>query len=188
MYQNKRYGLGWVVLLASLGVQSIFPQSSTNYTLKNSVVDQGGGVSASPNYRVIDAIGQCGPVGTSASTGYTERSGFFASGIITTDVAEEAAQVIPKEFKLFQNYPNPFNPSTTIAFEIPKSSSVYLEIYNLTGKRIRTLIGGEKYAPGRWEIEWDGMDEKGNWVSSGMYLVRFSAGNFGSTRKLLLMK
>ncbi|MCD6249554.1 MAG: T9SS type A sorting domain-containing protein [candidate division Zixibacteria bacterium] len=94
---------------------------------------------------------------------------------------------LPTEFALGQNYPNPFNPTTMIEFDLPKSSAVRLEIYNITGQKVRTLVSGQ-LAVGRQSVEWDGRDTSGRRVSSGIYLYRLTAGEFVQTRKMLLLK
>lgn len=99
----------------------------------------------------------------------------------------------PEGFALQQNYPNPFNPSTTIKFEIQKSSATDISIYNLLGQRIATLVTGQ-LSPGTYSTVWNGTTDNGTAVSSGVYFARLSAHGAGSRepyvalRKLLLMK
>lgn len=174
--------IGWVVLLASLKLQFTFAQSSTNYTIKKSVVDQGGFVSSSANYRVIDAVGQPGPVGASASTGYSETSGFLAGGGIISGVPEEITQTIPKEFKLLQNYPNPFNPITTIAFDVKEPCRVVLKIYNLMGREMATLVDSH-HQPGQYKVTFQSVG-----FASGVYLYSIRMGDFTAVRKMVLME
>ncbi len=91
-------------------------------------------------------------------------------------------------FKLSQNYPNPFNPSSSIEFSVPKSCDVRLEIYDTSGKIVRRLIDGERYEPGVYKVVWDGTDDHGNRVASGIYLYRMIAGSYVATKKMVLMK
>ncbi|NUO82108.1 lamin tail domain-containing protein [candidate division KSB1 bacterium] len=91
------------------------------------------------------------------------------------------------DYKLEQNYPNPFNPSTTIRFAVPEASEVSLEIYNSAGQFVRRLADG-RYLKGRYEAVWEGTDEHGTPVASGVYLCVFRAGKFTAHSKLLLMK
>lgn len=93
----------------------------------------------------------------------------------------------PRFFRLAQNYPNPFNPATKITFETPRTTSIKLIIYNLLGQRIRTLIN-QKITAGDHQIEWDGRNEAGKTVASGVYLYRLSARGFQQTRKMVLMR
>jgi hypothetical protein len=86
-----------------------------------------------------------------------------------------------------RNYPNPFNPVTTIAFELPKASHVKVAVYNLLGQEVSTLVD-DHLSAGHHEVEWNGMSDKGQRVSSGVYFYRFETDNYNETRKMLLMK
>ncbi len=99
--------------------------------------------------------------------------------------------VLPKDFALFQNYPNPFNSATTIRYTLPdregRPHHTALKIYNILGQKIRTLVD-EKQPPGNYSILWDGKDENGDQVSSGIYFYRLEAGNFCQVRKMVLLR
>ncbi len=101
-----------------------------------------------------------------------------------TSVVDEK---IPSSFKLLNNYPNPFNPSTRIAFEIPQSEFVSLKVYNISGELIYSLIE-ENLAAGRYEKIWNGKDNSGRNVSSGVYIYRLKAGQFDKSARMILMK
>jgi predicted small secreted protein len=94
---------------------------------------------------------------------------------------------LPQQFDLAQNFPNPFNPTTTIRYALPKDVSVQLEVFNLLGQRVKVLTNGYQSA-GFKTIVWDGSDQYGNAVSSGIYIYRLTAGEFTKTRKMMLMK
>jgi hypothetical protein len=96
--------------------------------------------------------------------------------------------VLPTEFNLGQNYPNPFNPTTTISFSLPKEAPVTFEIYNMLGVRIRTLMAGQTKSAGMYTVAWDGRDDAGVSMSSGVYLYRVSAGSFLASKKMTLLK
>ena len=89
---------------------------------------------------------------------------------------------IPKIFSLHQNYPNPFNPNTMINFAIPKSSHVYLKVYDLLGQEKATLVNKELSA-GYHNVSFDGST-----LPSGIYFYRIQAGDFIQTKKMILMK
>jgi len=93
----------------------------------------------------------------------------------------------PSRFALEQNYPNPFNPGTTIRFGLLQPARVSLAVYNLLGERIRTLVNGQVSA-GFHEIAWDGRDEAGRSVSSGVYLYRLETEGFSKAVKMLLLR
>jgi hypothetical protein len=104
-------------------------------------------------------------------------------------VLEEVSQSVPTQFALKQNYPNPFNPTTTIEFSIPENhrGAVSLRIYNMLGEVVRELVAGE-LAPGNYRQVWDGLDNFGQRMASGLYVYQLRAGSFSISRKLLLMK
>ncbi len=96
-------------------------------------------------------------------------------------------EIVPLQYKLYNNYPNPFNPSTNIAFEIASAEFVSLRVFNINGEMVRTLIN-ENLPPGRFEKVWDGKDEFGVSVSSGIYIYRLVAGQFDKSARMILMK
>jgi len=98
-----------------------------------------------------------------------------------------ASMGVPERFALGQNFPNPFNPVTVIRFNIPGTSPTRLEVYNVLGTLVRTLLSGTK-EPGSYSVEWDGRDDAGNLVSSGLYLYRLSSGGVSRTGKAVLLK
>ena len=96
-------------------------------------------------------------------------------------------KVLPNEFILHQNFPNPFNPSTEIRFDLPNESFVSLTIHNLIGQKVRTL-NSENMLPGFHSMIWNGVDDLGNPLSSGMYFYSINAKEFKSTKKMLFLK
>ncbi|HTR82276.1 MAG TPA: T9SS type A sorting domain-containing protein [Bacteroidota bacterium] len=100
---------------------------------------------------------------------------------VVTSVADNGSQ-LPKEFSLSQNYPNPFNPSTNVVFSVPKEAKVKLEVFDLLGRRVATLVNETK-AAGEYTVSFDGAN-----LSSGMYIYRLSSGSVTFTKKMLLMK
>ncbi|MCK4384626.1 MAG: S8 family serine peptidase [candidate division Zixibacteria bacterium] len=105
-----------------------------------------------------------------------------------TDVEEEQFTVAePTRYELFQNYPNPFNPQTKIRYYLPEATWVNLTIYNLLGQRVRTLVDEYQNA-GAKAMFWDGKDEKGNQVASGIYFHQLKTEEFSQTRKMVLIR
>ena len=104
-----------------------------------------------------------------------------------TNVATAPSVNAPREFVLSQNYPNPFNPSTVIRFLLPQTSHATLAVYDVLGHRVRTLVDGVQTA-GEQRVTWDGRDDRGAAVASGMYFYRLSANGLTQTRKLTLMR
>lgn len=100
---------------------------------------------------------------------------------------DDNGDVMPGVFSLNQNYPNPFNPATRIEYTLKKSGEVELVVYNISGQRIRTLVAAHQ-SPGEHAVEWDGRDEAGQAVASGIYFYQLSVGASHSTRKMMLVK
>ncbi|MGK9368855.1 T9SS type A sorting domain-containing protein [Melioribacter sp. Ez-97] len=100
---------------------------------------------------------------------------------------EEVNPEIPNEFTLSEAYPNPFNPTTKINFSLTKSSNVTLNVYNILGQKIRTLID-QKMSPGTYSATWNGRDDFGRQVSSGVYFIGLESESFRAFRKIVLMK
>ncbi len=95
--------------------------------------------------------------------------------------------VIPAAYSLSQNYPNPFNPSTQISFSVPAPTHVTVEVYNILGKKVATVFD-DMAAAGENTVTWNGSDQNGNNVASGVYFYRMQADNFVESRKMVLMK
>lgn len=106
----------------------------------------------------------------------------FPTDIVSTELGE-----LPDNFILSQNYPNPFNPTTTIHYNLPVKSDVSLEIYNITGQKVKILIN-KKQPAGSYSVKWDGTNQSSKKVSSGMYFYKLSAGDFVNTKKMILLK
>ena len=107
-----------------------------------------------------------------------------ASGVREIHGSEDTR---PSEFSLSRNYPNPFNPITNIEFSLSKAAHVKIDIFNIVGQRVRTLVD-EEMKSGRYVADWDGKDEQGNSVSSGIYFYRMQADDFSDMKKMLLVK
>ena len=107
---------------------------------------------------------------------------------IFTELSEEKiSENIPGKYMLYQNYPNPFNPTTTIKYDIQKEGMVMIKIYNINGVLIRTLVNN-KHHPGVYSVIWNGENDFGISVASGLYFINMRAGDYSMTRKMLLLK
>lgn len=95
---------------------------------------------------------------------------------------------IPSIARLLDCFPNPFNPQTTIAFVMARKSNVDLHIFDMSGRLVKGLANGETLGPGRQEIVWNGRDESGLKVASGMYFYRLEVGQYSETKRLVLIK
>jgi len=108
-------------------------------------------------------------------------------GVSIPAQVEQVGEVLPEHFVLHQNYPNPFNPTTTIQFDVPTMANIHLAIYNVRGELIRTLVDETKPA-GAYSIRWNGRDDHGQRVTSGLYFYKLTGPDFSATRKLVLLK
>jgi hypothetical protein len=97
------------------------------------------------------------------------------------------AQILPTEFMLSQNYPNPFNSMTTVRYALPTETDVRIDVYNILGQKVRTLVDGIQTA-GYKSVNWDGKNESGEDVSSGIYLYRIQTNEYGKTMKMIFLK
>ena len=110
-----------------------------------------------------------------------------SKGLSAADLDTPETLTLPTEYELEENYPNPFNPNTTINYALPKAGEVSLAIYNMRGQLVRTLVKGSSPA-GRFSVTWNGKDDRGAPVSSGVYVYRLTATEFVSDKKLTLLK
>jgi hypothetical protein len=105
-----------------------------------------------------------------------------------SDIAKVGeTNVLPSNYELSQNYPNPFNPTTTIKYSLKDNTYVLIWVYDILGRVVRTLINEYQYL-GYKSVIWDGTDEYGNAVSSGIYICRMVAGNYVNAKKMLLIR
>ena len=104
---------------------------------------------------------------------------WLAAGLGTDDVI---TQITPSEFTLAQNFPNPFNPSTSITFALDRNADINLSIYNMLGQKVKTLAKGSRNA-GTHTLQWNGLDDAGQSVSTGIYLYKLTSGSKSITRK-----
>jgi len=174
-----------------------FVRKQNNQPIPGATVSAAG-VSATTNsvgaYSLALAIGTYSV--TASATGYQPRT---IDGVVVLPnqnttlnfvlepVANEDEYLPAVVTELQGNYPNPFNPETTIAYSVKDRCKVLLEVYNLKGQRVRILVNEEK-GNGHYKAVFNAKDDKGNALSSGIYFYRLQAGNYVSTRKMLLME
>lgn len=153
-----------------------------DYDIPWDVIDAGGGFATSLGYKLGGSLDQTA-IGISHSDNYKVYAGYWG-GVETTTVfvPENTESSLPKTFLLSQNYPNPFNPVTQIRYALPRDCWVRLEIYNILGQKVATLVDREERA-GYKVARWDASS-----FSSGIYFYRLQTGNFVQTRKMILLK
>jgi len=99
----------------------------------------------------------------------------------------DAEGLIPDVFALHQNYPNPFNPVTNIRYDIPENSHVKMVVYDILGRQVRTLVNRD-HDPGFYDVLWDGRNDRGEQISSGVYFYQINAGTFHKNAKMIVVK
>ncbi len=137
------------------------------------------------NYHITDSIG----VHRMHGWGYDyQLTGAIIDGVIygnVTGIADESGGKV-SEYELLQNYPNPFNPETAISYYLPVSSEVKLEIFNVLGQKIKTLVD-QRQPAGHYTVRWDGTADNGEMAPAGMYFYRLTAGDYIAVKKMLLL-
>jgi len=158
--------------------------------IQRQALDAGGDMWLSTsNYKLSSSLGQS-ITGTQGGATKKVYTGFWNPWVVEMSPVEEEEEdfnQLPKEFELSQNYPNPFNPTTVIEYALPKSCDVRIKIYNILGQEVRNLVN-ERQEAGYKIIGWDGKDDRGKEISSGIYFYRIVAGNFVKSKKMVLLK
>jgi hypothetical protein len=145
-------------------------------------------------YSKIEYTGGSAPSSVSAKFGPESQAGSRFMFLVTDQAGCELQvdpqidlSTTPTKVALHDNYPNPFNPSTTIRFDVPEASDVRLAVYDVMGRKVKTLLAGNVEA-GSHEVTWDGTDAAGGAVASGIYLYRFETGSLSRTKQMILLK
>lgn len=159
--------------------------SETTFRFSVALNSLGISFGATPIKMVVKVEGLNPRSGTFASLGHIYD---FTKQLEKSAPSQEAGRKeLPLSTVLLANYPNPFNPETTIKYQIPKSTHVTLKIYNLLGQEIRTLVD-EVREVGSYAIRWDGKNDSGQVVASGIYLYQIQAGDFVQVKKMAFLK
>ena len=128
----------------------------------------------------------CAAAGNYDSTAYAMVLGVCNYiGLDLSQIENEAG--MPGRYSLLQNYPNPFNPTTTLRYNLPENSHVTITIYDMLGRKVKTLINETQYS-GYRSIIWDAIGNKGERASAGIYLYQIQAGEYMQTKKMVLLK
>jgi hypothetical protein len=180
------------LILSSTLVLALSLSSSrvSGFQMGRQVLDGGGAMWLSTSsYKLCSSLAQSI---TGLQEGTTKKlySGFWNPWVVEMSPVEwEEVDYTqrPTEFALRQNYPNPFNPTTIIEYALPKASEVKIQIYNILGQKVKNLVD-ESQDPGYKMIHWDGKDDNGKEVSSGIYFYRIEAKGFVKCKKMTLLK
>jgi hypothetical protein len=179
---RTRPGLAIVVLLALL------PAHATTAELSREALS-GGAMSTSAGSYLLDAtVGEVGVVGFVQSNEHSLGMGFW-QGMehLRATAAPEAMAEVHFVNGLRQNFPNPFAGETALSFTVGARSPVRLRIFDVTGRRVATLFD-QAADPGRYDVRWEGQDDTGSFVSTGIYFCRLDVGSWTETRKMLRLR
>jgi hypothetical protein len=123
------------------------------------------------------------------SDGYVTEEGWYIDDVTltSTSTGAEDGEGVVRSYALFQNTPNPFNPVTAIGYSLPEASRVRIEVYDVAGRSVATLVDGD-IEPGRHSVVWDGTNRRGQQLGSGVYFCRMTAGDFTGSRVMVLLK
>jgi len=166
--------------------QTVSRVQAVTHRLQSSVVGAAGISGESASFRTRGTLAQSTPLSLGAAGEHILYAGFWKPFLM---IATSIEDIPPGGFvnRLFQNFPNPFNPTTAIRYSVAEKTTVEIEIYDLRGRIIRTLIRGE-VEPGLYEAVWNGRDDAGQTVPSGVYFYRLKVGSYDSVMKMLMLK
>jgi hypothetical protein len=123
---------------------------------------------------------------------YQFVEGTGASNLIVApeaqSIGDKGNSSVPNEFTVHQNYPNPFNPNTNISFSLPVAQKITLVVFDVLGRKVSTLVDNQRFIAGTNVVTWNGTNQEGDLVSSGVYFYQVSSDNFKVTRKMVLMR
>ena len=182
MNQHMHFQMIGMLVIFVLCQSMLFAQNE----IPNSVLGNGVETTENSSFRIVGTVGQ--PlIGPASNTSDSMNVGFwYLSQQLITSVEQISGKVLIDYF-LRQNYPNPFNPTTTIEYDLPKASHVRLDISDVLGRRISTLVNEQQKA-GQFQTTWDGTDERNAPAAAGVYFCRIVAGDFVKVIKLALVR
>lgn len=166
----------FVIILFFL-TNSLFAQ----YRVQASVFSTASSIVSNASLQNNSTIGQA-LIGEMQDNDFMIQTGGQPVQKVVTPVEKEPKNTIPKEYKLFNNYPNPFNPTTVIRYNLPSAQHVILQVYDILGQLVATLVDKTQNA-GSYTIHFDA-----HYLTSGMYIYRIKAGSFTETKKMMLIK
>jgi hypothetical protein len=176
--------------ILTLGFTLSSSSQASNYNIGPQVLDGGGAMwLTTTSYKLSSSLGQS-ITGEQIGTTRKVYSGFWNPRVVEmspVEQEEEDLSQLPREFDMQQNYPNPFNPNTLIEYTLPKSTPVKIQVFNILGQDVRVLVD-ESQEPGYKTVYWDGKDNSGREVGSGIYFYRIVAGSFVKCKKMALLK
>jgi hypothetical protein len=177
-------------LLVFLGLVYTSETAEAQVLLKSASLSGAVGFTSSATTTVGLTMGQS-MVGIASDGQNAGAAGFWYTTLeaitVTSSSIERLGEEIPEQFELHQNYPNPFNPTTRIKYGLPVSSTVRIDIFNILGQLVSTVIN-DKQPAGYYEVTWDAKTDTGADLPSGVYFYRVAAKDFSATRSMVFQK
>ncbi len=174
----------FITLMLMLIPRAVVAQASS---IRWSSFNSGSGISTDGNTAIASATGEM-LVGVSQGEGVNIASGFVVVlQRVQSPVAIDETNALPATYALHQNYPNPFNPSTTLRFDLPAASDVRIIVYDLLGREAVRLTN-QRLEAGYHELVWNGRDQAGQVLPTGMYILLLSTPEYTKSIKLVMLK
>ncbi|MBU0983518.1 MAG: T9SS type A sorting domain-containing protein [candidate division Zixibacteria bacterium] len=187
--ENVAVAYGGISFSSSAGLPTDIDDSNYVLTFTSLVADHGKHICIDSTFTPPGGVWKWASIGSGQPDIFAEWGGPFCFRIydVATDVDGDRPN-LPDHFALNQNYPNPFNPTTTILLDIPTKATVTVEVFNVLGQQVKTLLNADLAPQANYRVNWDGTDNSGSQVASGIYFYRMSAGDFVQTKKMMLLK
>jgi hypothetical protein len=192
MRQPLALSITLAMALAAAAGTALTPRTAAATDLTSPTFSGGAVGVAGGSFRLAGTVGEAGIVGRTAGGGFVMGQGFWRPGLgyvsaVGPDLPDPTADGAVFANALAPNHPNPFSGGTRLAFSVARPSEVSLEIYDLAGRRIRHLIATALPA-GRHNAHWDGRDDRGAPVASGLYHARLAIGDWSATKRMLMVR
>jgi hypothetical protein len=175
--------LAWIGTPREGGAQQ---DVQSSYRLQTWVMSAAGSPGAGVSSRGNGSMSQPTPIGVGSSSGKTVYAGFWSRPWVLASVLHTDG-LQPLTNCIYQNFPNPFTQTTEIAYSVARLSMVEVAVYNVEGRRVRTIVS-EYASPGRYVTGWDGRSDTGAQASPGVYFCRMSVADYRSAKKMLFLR
>ncbi|MBK7672618.1 MAG: T9SS type A sorting domain-containing protein [bacterium] len=181
-----------LALALAAGTMGLTAAAAGAATLASPTISGGAVGSAGGSFRLAGTVGEAGVVGQTAGGSYVLTEGFWRPGLgyvsaVGPDPQDPATDGANFANALVPNHPNPFSGGTTLAFSVARNAEVSLEVFDLAGRRIRRLLAATLPA-GRHTMHWDGRDDRGAPVASGLYHARLNINDWSATKRMLMVR
>lgn len=180
------------LVLAAAFAAVLLPRAAVAVVLGNPTFSSGAAGVAGGSYRLAGTVGEAGVVGRTSGGSFIVSQGFWRPGLgyvsaVPPEPPVDADGGAAFANALAANHPNPFSGGTTLAFSVAGAAPVSLEIFDLAGRRVRQLVAATLPA-GRHDARWDGRDDRGAPVASGLYHARLAIGGWSATKRMLMVR